>query len=133
MIFFGFLNFSVFNKFFNLKNLHFFFSITPWTSQFLSSFSTFRRVINYYSRFQGYITHWCHKLTETTDRWIVSKIRVQRCQETWIPMKFSTNYCRQHFIRVQLQSERLCSYYLKGLEESGAVTLYLTNHETIRR
>ena len=30
-----------------------------------------------------------------------------------IPMKFSANYCRRHFIRVQLQSERLRPYYLK--------------------
>ena len=39
---------------------------------------------------------------------------MRRCQKTWIPMKFSTNYCRRHFIRVQLQSECLRSYYLKG-------------------
>ena len=28
-------------------------------------------------------------------------------------MKFSTNYCIRQFIRVQLQSTRLRSYYLK--------------------
>ena len=35
------------------------------------------------------------------------------CQKTWIPVKFSTNYCRRHFIQVQLQSESLRLYYLK--------------------
>ena len=66
-------------------NVALFFSIAPWILQFFSSFSTFRQVINYYSRFQGYVTHWCHKLTETTNRLIEYKIRVRRCQKTWIP------------------------------------------------
>ena len=90
-------------------NVVLFFSIASWISQFLPSFSTFRQVINCHSRCQGYFTH---NLIETTNSLIERKTRSRRCQKTWIPMKFSTNYCGRHFIRVQLQSERLRLYYL---------------------
>ena len=60
--------------------------------------------LNCHSLFQGYVTHWCHKLTETTNRLIQKK-----------------NYCTWHFIPVRLESERFRLHYLNAWYSCGQV------------